>query len=182
MTTTKHHFKDFRCVYNNDVYSFRTYDSFISFKLMSAPCILVPLLRCKYLLELRKERQLEARYLLPDGYLSGLAYKVKDKSKRRPIAAGIAHEYHLDKIQKDVSRAINKQLPPAIEMYNRHASINFSWDSDRIEPLYQIMEARYSLAPTYQSPRSTATSCHQPEAPDPASPQEAVILELQEIK
>jgi len=176
MEESKRAFKNFKYVHNGEAFMFRDYTNLKTYRLTLTPCVLIPLTRLLDSIERSKERKLEKRYDLPDGYLSGLIYKVLDERQWRPMAARLAREYHYLKLQREVQRTIDRYLPSAIEHYTRQTHILPMLKPEGDEPAYCAMEPRYSVSPTHQSPCCSTAIGQSPQASAPPLVYETMAL------
>lgn len=176
MEESKRAFKNFKYVHQGEEFIFRDYANLKTYRLTVTPCILIPLTLLLDSIERAKERKLEKRYDLPDGYLSGLMYKVIDPRQWRLMAARLAREYHYLKLQREVQRTIDRYLPSAMEHYARQSLTVPLFKPGLVEPAYHIMEPRYSVSPTHQGPCCSTTIGQSPQASAPPLVYETMAL------
>lgn len=156
-------FSQFHYTYRGELNVFRNYPSLQAYRYQVTPWYLKPFLIYNDDKERRIEEKLESQHHLPREYLAGLVYRTGTKTERINLANEMAQSYHFGLIKQAVKVAIDKYLPDAIAHYHLMDRFQISLQPTdlNMEPIYQIMENRYALAPVsaYQTPHSPPEPC-----------------------
>lgn len=145
-------FSEFQIIHRNKLHVFKSYHSLETFQVKKAHPLLRPFMRQRNKKIRKIEYKLETKNNLPEGYLAGLLYKTSEGQNYKRQAYNIAQDYFYAKLRWEIQNTIERLLPPAVEPHRRQP---ISYKDLTPEPLYQVMEARYSTGPPSRRSKET---------------------------
>jgi len=134
-------FSEFQIIHKQELKIFSDYRKLETFQIQEAHPLLRPFVKRRHRRNRAIENKLEIKNNLPEGYLAGLVHKTPSRKNYGRQAYAIAQEYFYAKLKWEVQNVLDQLLPI-------HTSLPEQVKEP--DPIYQIMEARYTASPGFR--------------------------------